>query len=181
MHQQILDRLKAYKTLSVNNRLTSEEKTNLMILLLKAIAPPVESVLSNPSSGDDFEQIDAFDNISDEQMMSHGEELAKIFTEVSMAIGSELGKFLYRNNVTEPSDEIMDTFYEEMGFPPKTFNKGMVISHMYCMELLHQGYDPIPAILNMDNILKSAEKSLHAIMVTAGVTRRTLEENDSKK
>jgi hypothetical protein len=75
----------------------------------------------------------------------------------------------------------MDAFTEAMGFPPKVFNKGIVLSHMYCMELLHQGYNPVPAILNSDNILKSAEKSLRAIMVTASVTQRTLKDNESKK
>lgn len=181
MSQSILDRLRAYKSMSINNRLSEEEKTTLMTLFLKSIAPPVDSILSSPSNEDEFNAMDAFDNCSDDVMNEAGEELAKIFTEVSIAIGTELGKYLYKHGHKEPSDEIMDAFTEEMGFPPKVFNKGIVLSHMYCMELLHQGYDPVPAILNSDNILKSAEKSLRAIMVTASVTQRTLKENESKK
>jgi hypothetical protein len=181
MNQSILDRLKAYKSMSINNRLSEQEKTTLMTLFLKSIAPPVDSILSSPTNEDEFDAIDAFDNCSDEIMTEAGDELAKIFTEVSMAIGTELGKYLYKHGHKEPSDEIMDAFTDEMGFPPKVFNKGIVLSHMYCMELLHQGYNPVPAILNSDNILKSAEKSLRAIMVTASVTQRTLKDNESKK
>lgn len=181
MNQSILERLKAYKSMSINNRLSEEEKTTLMTLFLKSIAPPVDSILSSPTNEDEFDAIDAFDNCSDEIMTEAGDELAKIFTEVSMAIGTELGKYLYKHGHKEPSDEIMDAFTDEMGFPPKVFNKGIVLSHMYCMELLHQGYNPVPAILNSDNILKSAEKSLRAIMVTASVTQRTLKDNESKK
>jgi hypothetical protein len=181
MNQSILERLKAYKSMRINNRLSEEEKTTLMTLFLKAISPPVESILSNPNNEEEFDPIDAFDNCSDQIMSEASDELAKIFTEVSIAIGTELGKYLYKHNHKEPNDEIIDGFTEEMGFPPKVFNKGIVLSHMYCMELLHQGYNPVPAILNVDNILKSAEKSLRAIMVTAKVTKRTLEENESKK
>jgi hypothetical protein len=177
MHKEILERLRAYKSLSVNNHLSAEEKKTLMTLLLKAIAPPVESILAIPNDAGEFEALDAFDNFSDADMENAGDTLAKIFTEVSMAIGTELGKYMYKHDYNEPNDEMIDAFCEELGFPPKAFNKGIVLSHMYCMELLHQGYDPVPAILNADNILKSAENSLRAIMVTASVTHRTLKES----
>jgi hypothetical protein len=177
MHKQILDRLKAYKSLSHNNRLTAEEQKTLMNLFIKAIAPPLDAVLSDPANGNDFESFDGFENFSDADMESAGEELSRVFTEVSMAIGTELGKYMYAHGYTEPNDQIMDDFCEEMGFPPKVFNKGIVLTSMYLTELMHSGYHPTPAILNADNILKSAENSLRAIMVTASVTHRTLKDN----
>ncbi len=178
MHESILSRLRAYKSLSVNNQLNAEEKQTLMTLLLKAISPPVETILAMPNDAGDFGALDAFNNYSDANMDTAGDELAKIFTEVSMAIGTELGKYMYKHNHSEPDDEIMDLFCEEMGFPPKAFNKGLVLAHMYSMELLHHGYDPVPAILNSDNILRSADQSVRAIMVTASVTHRTLREQN---
>lgn len=177
MHESILNRLKAYKSLSVNNHLNADEKKTLMTLLLKAIAPPVETILATPNDAGEFEALDAFDNFSDADMDEAGDGLAKIFTEVSMAIGTALGKYMYKHNHTEPDDHILDLFCEEMGFPPKAFNKGLVLAHMYSMELLHHGYDPVPAILNSDNILRSAEQSIRAIMVSASVTHRSLRES----
>lgn len=175
---ELFERLKNYKANSINNRLTAEESAELLRLHIKAMAPPVEAVLSEPNSEKEYTDIDTFDNVSDSTLENYGDFISETFTDICITMGKELGKWMYKHDIAKPTDDQMDEFCAENNLPPRLFNKALVLSHMYLTELGHRNANPLPVIINADSILKSAEKNVRGILMTAVAVYHQLKDNE---
>ena len=170
----ILESLKGYKQNAVNNVLSADEKSLLMSLVIKAIAPPLEAVICEPTSEDEFANIDSFANCSDKQLSEYGDKFGSRFSDVAMSIGVQLGHWMHKNSISAPNESQLNKFCEEHDYPPMLFNKAIVLCHMFATQLLNDGFDPIPVILNVDKLLSCAEHNLNAIVVTSSMTYKSL-------
>ena len=175
---ELFDRLKNYKANAINSKLTSEEETELLRLTIKAMSPPPEAFIALPRSKKAYEEIDAFDNISDANLDKSWSQISEIFTEICITLGKELGTWMYKHNIVIPKDEQLDNFYTEHNLPPRLFNKKLMLLHMYLSELIHRKVNPLPIILNTDVLRSSAEKNVINIYMTAMATNNQLKKDE---
>lgn len=164
---EILKRIKSYTDRATSQTLNEDESQMLAKLLLKALAPPAEMVFIQDGSDEDFSAMEAFANYTEADRIRNDEAMGKIITNVSMALGKELGYFMVKNNYHFPSSEVVNAFCEANNLPPDLFTKGIVICHIFFKEFIAQGCHPIIIMLNAYKILSTPQKLVEAIEVAA--------------
>ena len=124
-------------------------------------------VFIKDGSDEDLSAMEAFANYTEADRIRNDEAMGKIITNVSMALGKELGYFMVKNNYHFPSSEVVNAFCEANNLPPDLFTKGIVICHIFFNEFIAQGCHPIIIMLNAYKILSTPQKLVEAIEVAA--------------
>jgi hypothetical protein len=111
--------------------------------------------------------MEAFANYTEADRIRTDDAMSKIITNVSMAIGKELGYFMVNNHYDCPTSEVLNAFCRANSLPPDLFTKGIVLCHIFFNEFIAQGCHPIIIMLNAYKILSTPQKLVEAIEVAA--------------
>jgi hypothetical protein len=178
-YKEIFGRMRNYKQHAPNHVLLADERELLGQLLVKALAPPAEIVFDDNGDIDFYEAKDMFENLTDNEEQAHMDKIYRIAASVSVTIGHELGYYLYNNELRHINPEVVTDFCIANNLPSDLFTKNAVFAHMYMIELLHQGIDPIALLLNVDSILQIPKASINSILKSAYNTLAKLTKNDA--
>jgi hypothetical protein len=154
--------VRSYKSeYGINNTLTEQERTDLLRLLRKALAPSIEYVLA--TNNEEINTAKIMANYSDENLKNDGfkDKLCSTFLELSQNFGFLYGNYVvdHKNELNSP--ELENKFYEEYQMPPHFFSKSLLLVHFHSLLI----EDPVALIMNYLLIFRStSEASVPSIL-----------------